>query len=60
MNTAIMQATMTITITDRTAIMIVTPFELGGGAAFFALPILFVVAPGLAIVVVVGISTNYS
>ena len=38
MNTAIMQATMTIKITARTAIMIVVPLVFGGGAAFFALP----------------------
>ena len=61
MKTAIMQATMTIKVTARTAIMIVMPLVLVGEAALFALscPPSFVVAPGFAVVVVLAISTNH-
>ena len=55
MNTAIMQATMTTKVTARTAMMIVMPLVLGGGAAFFALSC----PPSFALVVVLAISTNH-
>ena len=55
MNTAIMQATMTTKVTARTAIMIVMPLVLAGGAALFALPC----PPSFVLVVVLASSTNH-